>query len=367
MNIFDYCNWRGDISFKNDPFNYVDGLIFAELSYYNFDNCFKSDKATIKELYSQYIKNNNVKDAKSTYNGEMLLKYLAKTSRFSDLYVYNYKSILDKESNEQFSALTIDLPGNTSIIAFRGTDFSTVGWYEDFQMSYKEVKAQIDAKEYLNNSNKLFKKYIVLGHSKGGNLALYAALNCKENIKNKIIKTISYDGPGIIGCSKLPENYIKIMPSNSIVGLIFDNNDDKLIIKSNGNTLEQHFIKNWQIISNKFENVDKLEDSALLYKIIIDSFINKTTNEDRKEFVDKLFEAIYENNIELFSNLDTSENIKVLISLLSKIISLNEKGKKAATILLKEIYDVYGNKFSKDINDFIENTKIQFKSILKKN
>ena len=36
-NICDYISWRGDLSFKNAPFNEVDAMIFAQLSYLHMD------------------------------------------------------------------------------------------------------------------------------------------------------------------------------------------------------------------------------------------------------------------------------------------------------------------------------------------
>ena len=34
--LFDYVNWRGDLTFSEAPFNEVDNLIFSLLSYLNF-------------------------------------------------------------------------------------------------------------------------------------------------------------------------------------------------------------------------------------------------------------------------------------------------------------------------------------------
>ena len=34
--LFDYIQWRGDLTFKQDPLNRVDALIFSALSYLSF-------------------------------------------------------------------------------------------------------------------------------------------------------------------------------------------------------------------------------------------------------------------------------------------------------------------------------------------
>ena len=43
--LFDYLNWRGDLSFSQAPINEVDSLIFSLLSYLDFDGIVPSDFA----------------------------------------------------------------------------------------------------------------------------------------------------------------------------------------------------------------------------------------------------------------------------------------------------------------------------------
>ena len=60
------------------------------------------------------------------------------------------------------------------------------------------VRSQVEAANYLNNIAKKYKnKIIVGGHSKGGNLAIYASVFCKDKYKKRIIKVYNNDGPRI--------------------------------------------------------------------------------------------------------------------------------------------------------------------------
>ena len=63
------------------------------------------------------------------------------------------------------------------MVVFRGTDDTLIGWKEDFHMTYMDhVPAQKRAASYLHHVMKEFPKgrFLVAGHSKGGNLATYA-------------------------------------------------------------------------------------------------------------------------------------------------------------------------------------------------
>ena len=67
----------------------------------------------------------------------------------------------------------------TRIWAFRGTDSSLAGWFEDIQLAYSEATpSQLYAQAYLERAARRFGGGLYLGgHSKGGALALYAAVN----------------------------------------------------------------------------------------------------------------------------------------------------------------------------------------------
>ena len=69
----------------------------------------------------------------------------AQTERFAGTWMFAFEDRSDQET--QFAAVTFLRA--ESVVAFRGTDTSLVGWKEDFNMSYLEsVPAQVRAAEY---------------------------------------------------------------------------------------------------------------------------------------------------------------------------------------------------------------------------
>lgn len=110
-----------------------------------------------------------------------------------------YINKIEPETEKQFSAITVILPDNTIYVSYRGTDNTLIGWKEDFNMSFKShIASQISAKEYLENIAKKYpnKKIRIGGHSKGGNLAVYASIFADSEVKKRIINVYNNDGPG---------------------------------------------------------------------------------------------------------------------------------------------------------------------------
>ncbi|GGI14179.1 hypothetical protein GCM10007377_09640 [Galliscardovia ingluviei] len=207
---------------------------------------------------------------------EELLRTLAVNPRFMDVKIGAYVDILDSNQETQFAAAAFILPSAaqqnqrllplstsatqtkpTLLIVFRGTDSSFIGWKEDFNMSFQyPVPAQEHAAQYINRLGNLYKRYalITAGHSKGGNLAVYAALHADTEIQQRISHVFSLDGPGfpkevVTGPSyaAIEHKITKIVPETSIVGMIFDTPEQCKVVKSSESGIMQHLAFSWQI------------------------------------------------------------------------------------------------------------------------
>lgn len=177
-NINEYICWRGDLNFEQSPFNEVDGLILAYLSYVSFDNIVTSpwekDRITLREasklFWEQNTEQSILKKLSLIKMAPFVMRRLAETNRYGDLRLCYYQNSVNLEEESQFCALCIELPDHSfSYISFRGTDNSLIGWKENFRMSYQIVPAQRKAVDYLNYvAHKLEGRLMVGGHSKGG-------------------------------------------------------------------------------------------------------------------------------------------------------------------------------------------------------
>ena len=189
-NVFDYIQWRGDLSLSVDEFNEIDNLILSRFSYFPFDEIIKENEVvTIKELSERFKEKDNSKMPILWKDDVNLFPAMGQTKRFGEMKATKYVNKINVEQEKQFSAITVIMPDDTIYVSYRGTDNTVVGWKEDLNMTFKShIPSQIDAVKYLEEvAEKYPNKLRIGGHSKGGNLAVYAAAFTNETIKHRII------------------------------------------------------------------------------------------------------------------------------------------------------------------------------------
>ena len=301
--IFDYIKRRGGISFEEDPFNEVDNLVLAMLSYADFDGILDDSFNTVSLNIADrryFEKHPRTLAKKSIFHFErapLLMDSMLKGNRFRETELTKYVDIINSDKDMQMSAVTFLLSDGTAYVAFRGTDTTVAGWKEDFNMSYMpETEGQRSAVRYLNEVGAEISGPIrVGGHSKGGNFAVYASAFCDREIQDRIIAVYTNDGPGFRSEVMEQEAYkrilpkvVSIIPETSIIGMLFTNNVGHLIVKSKGVGLLQHDALMWMVEGNRFKET---KQSAL------GSFINNSQkewlsnldDESREMFVNTLF------------------------------------------------------------------------------
>lgn len=351
-NILDYITWRGDLSFKQAELNEVDSLILSRFSYFPLDNLLMEDKKiTIKEAYERFSKE-EIDDARILQiEDKDLFPALANSKRFGELYITNYINKVDKEEEKQFSAVTIILPDNTVYISFRGTDNTLVGWKEDFNLSFDTgVPSQQDSVKYLEKVAKKTKKKIRIGgHSKGGNLAVYAAVFCDDKIKNQILEIYNHDGPGMSDSVIREKQYKAIIPKvhtyvpqSSVIGRLLYHEEEYTVIESIQSGLMQHDLYSWQVLGNKFISLDEVTNGSEMANKVIKSWLDGVTPKQRTEFINILYQILCATDAETLNELGTNwftnagkllkaykttdeESKKVISQTLSAILDLTKK------------------------------------------
>jgi len=187
-NLLDYVAWRGDLSFSDSRFGEVDGSVLSMLSYTDFDELCRGEDMTLLEAAKKRcpdLKNRNVKLGLiiPSENINELLLACAKSRRFGEIRVSDFVSYTSDEETCQFAAMTFHMRGNRLAVVFRGTDDTIIGWREDFGLAYLDCipsqKRAVQYLEYVAGKYPLERIY-VCGHSKGGNLSLYATVNCDD-------------------------------------------------------------------------------------------------------------------------------------------------------------------------------------------
>jgi hypothetical protein len=300
----DYLSWRGDLSFSEKPFNEVDNLIFCYLSYAALKGLAKEDEnekgLTLKEYVERLMAKGGYKTNLEIYASESFLKKAASSKRFGPVILKDYVDITDTLTSIQFSAVTFQYLPKASYIAFRGTDDTTIGWKEDFMISYTKVRAQDMALEYLKNHLYPGHQDQVGGHSKGGNLALYAASLLPDELLERLTAIYLNDSPA--SCPEvldphtfdhLQDKLVRILPEYSVIGMLFHFPvKNEKIVPSYAKGLNQHDLTTWEVRADGLVAANGLDPEAKSIDAAISGWLTNMTLLQREKFSHDLFNAI---------------------------------------------------------------------------
>ena len=384
-NVFDYLDWRGDIRFDQVSFNVVDGLILSLLSYVDFTGivpaAFSEKPVTIAEASRQFFSTGADQKmiASRMFVAEKyvrLIRVLGESRRFCDLCLAGHINSFDPDAQKQFSAITVyvpepdiepqpganpapaikplqkffrtllglsktsqSLPGTTetgqtplgrpetsglNYIAFRGTDNTLVGWKEDFNMSFlSAVPAQLEAKSYLQQAAafRLGKLYLG-GHSKGGNLASFAAAFCPAGIQARIEQVHSFDGPGFSedtlnseGFRNVVGRIHKYLPQSSIVGTLLGQDEAHTVVHSTESGFNQHDAFSWEVTRDGFVCLDGLTDGSKFIDRTMSDWLKSLDEAQRQKFIDAFYDALVATRAETVADLmsDWFKNTRTML------------------------------------------------------
>lgn len=349
-NIIDYIKWRGDLDFNGSPFNEVDNLILSKLTYMPFDGLMEVDEViSIEALAKRYLDNRKEASVGLLLRGEFedMIQSMAKSIRFGNILVNDYTNIVDENQEMQFAAMVFQIEKVTGYIAFRGTDDTLIGWKEDFKMSFMDtVPAQTQGLEYLKGAIKSnrFKRYYVGGHSKGGNLAVYAATHLNSKYQRRLIRVFNNDGPGFRRCvtqeagyQSIREKVITLIPQSSLVGMLLEHEETYDVIKSNQQGLYQHDGFSWEVLGNCFVHLTDVDDDSRIMDMTIKKTLNNMTDQQREAFTNAFFEILKVNQSKTLSEVN-AKGIKNIFEMVKTYTGLDKTTRKALTDTLSLLF-----------------------------
>ncbi len=308
-NMIDYIDWRGDLSFAESEFNDIDNLILAQMTMINFKGIvpppFEEGRISLSDAADIFFSDSERAECSLGLiippETKALFKKAAASRRFGQIKLSGYVNHINLETETQFSAMTYGILENGIFVAFRGTDDTIVGWKEDFNLSFlSPIPAQSEAKRYLDGVASGFEGDIrVGGHSKGGNLAIYAAVKAEGTTKDKIVRVYNNDGPGFereflssYEYEEMEDRISVILPKSSVVGMLFENRGEISIVDSTESGLLQHNPFSWQVIGNSFVILDQLAEDGKRISKVINDWSARLDMDTRKKFVDGVYKIL---------------------------------------------------------------------------
>ena len=309
-NIVSYAEKQLE-TFDQRPFCPVDSLILSWAAYLHFPaasaEVYRWSGIRIAELFRAEAFAELFAEMWDMEQSRRLFAALAASPRFRDVRVCGYIQKTDLEKEQQFAAVLFRLNRNLSYVAFRGTDLSLVGWKENFNMAFQcPVPSQEEARRYVAEAARYCEGGLLLGgHSKGGNLAVYAAAKSEAPVWERIVRVYSHDGPGFLeevvrteGLVRAAAKVDKTLPQASIVGLLLEQNGAYRVVKSKGISVWQHDPFTWFVDGTDFRYLEHLAPQAEYFDRTLTDWLSQISDAERERFVEALYGVLSSNEIE---------------------------------------------------------------------
>ena len=229
-----------------------------------------------------------------------LLREAARSRRYGALRLCDCVDIARPSPPLQFSAMTFIGADGFRFIAYRGTDSTIAGWEEDFMISFTHTEAQELALEYARRNAESGRRLYLGGHSKGGNLALYAACRLERDLWRRVERVYMLDGPGLCpevmdaaSLKRALERTSCVRPVFSIVGKLFDAKAaDARIARSSAFNLLQHSPGSWGVDHGRLALAAEHDPLSRRINETLQLWIDNIPQRDRAVFVKELFAAL---------------------------------------------------------------------------
>lgn len=313
--MLDYIRWRGDLPFTVSPPNEVDAVIFSTLSYIPFRGrtVFHPEEAipfseAVEEFFSYPEPPNHIRAQRDLD----LLKAAGESVRFGNTRITEYRPKFIKEQDTQFAGVTFLLDDGSLFVTFRGTDNTLVGWKEDLSMSFRSViPSQALAKQYLQDVLMTHSGPVrVSGHSKGGNVAVYAVSQSAPVIRDRVLEVYNQEGPGFSAEFLEDPGYRSILPKirtylpqGSMIGVVLYRAEPVIIVQSHETGIMQHDPFSWNICGTAITRMDALNANSRFFRLTMENWLAGFDMDDRVRLVNMLYDLLTSGDVEVMDDI----------------------------------------------------------------
>lgn len=301
-NILTSMTQRGDKTFEELPFNEIDALIFSSIIYQRFEDLPDGGKGkTFRELYPLLCPLKIEETTGFDTDRYKLWEAISSSKRFSSFRIDAFDFSLSKEAGneEQFAGFIFSEDESTGYVVYRGTDESITGWKEDLNLGfYDEIPSERKALEFLEKNAGSYRFLIVMGHSKGGTLALYASEKSADETFTKIKRIYDFDAPGLSDSivqndrwNEVKEKTEAYVPTSSYFGILF-NYVEPRVVKADSHGVWQHDAFNWRVEGNTFLFHNGLSLESRMLSESMRYFLSLSTKDERETLVEVIFKVL---------------------------------------------------------------------------
>lgn len=373
--LIDYLEKVENLTFDQEPLNILDKVCINEIGYLTYEKWLTPNDLKKPIILHDYAEGKELNPDYSfmvTKERVELAEAMVRSKRFAGLHLSNYRSVLDKEVEKQFAAMIFSLPElDYHQLVFRGTDDSVIGWKEDFQLTYsREIPAHRSAMTFLEDHlPNLSGRITVSGHSKGGNLALYSAVQSSTSLREKIAELLLLDSPGLMksllekpSYQELKARMTVIRPQDSVVGVMLYWDRPAQLVAAEGIGFAQHNALSWEVdlATNDFAYEDQPTELSQRLEETFQEWIETLPKQQLKQVCDLVFDTILDSGIESLDDIGI-QALPQIGQMLQEFGNLSDKQKKVLQDGFNQLLWIFwksGNKKSTlpklELPDFIK-------------
>lgn len=258
----------------------------------------------------------------------------------------------------QFAAVSFLLPDGSVYAAYRGTDMTIVGWQEDFNMSFlSAVPAQVKAAEYAGAVARACpgRALRIGGHSKGGNLSVYAAVKAPAAVQDRIVRVYNNDGPGfakpLVGTPehmRVADRILTVVPQSSVVGQLLEHEQNVEIVRSDAEGMLQHDGFSWQVVGDHFIHLDGFSREGKVIDETLESWEGSLSPKQREAFADALYTVLTASGAKTLSDLN-GDKLKSAVTMLKTYSNLDRETRQLLSGSLRALVGSYAKNVADDV------------------
>lgn len=357
-NLQDHVLEIGGLGLRDRPFDALDALTLTQLVYLPMEGLLdRGGSCTLAEAWA-FVERTVAYDSQDPFQKKRwkLFRACAGLARYRHWELTDYVSIIDEGREMQFCACTYRLPDGLSVIAYRGTDLTVVGWKEDFNMSYMTVPSQHEAAEYaFSIARRTGDALILCGHSKGGNLAVYAAATTDASTRERIRRVYTFDGPGVDeetlsshGYALVHERIESFIPQSSVVGMLLNYHPVYTVVESFTLGILQHDVMTWKVEDGAFITVADVDITSRVTDEALHAWLAGMEPEERRLLVETLYEVVDAAQAELVTDLAT-DWLESASRMLAALRSLDPGRKRSVARMLQSLFSTGANEAVRQI------------------
>ena len=306
-----YLSEFGNTCFEVSPLCDADRLVFAQLVYLDFSAACPGDglRTALEKVDFSGAEASEVRFGFQKRDDMRLLKGIYDAERYIGVKLVDFTH--EPADGAVFTAMTLELASGRRLIVFRGTDNSLAGWKEDFELAYSpEIASHRCAEEYARRMARGCSEFEIIGHSKGGHLALFAASGLDEDMLPALKAAVSFDGPGFSAdilerrsFAAVHDRICMIMPRSSVVGMLFSQPVERLFVESRSVSVLQHYPYLWKIKSGSLVVSHSQTASSRIFGKTVQGLLKELNTAERERLIESVYEIICTTKAETLNDI----------------------------------------------------------------